>query len=966
MKNTLKLTFFFAFTFFSNQLFSQQLPVEWIATFKAQGKNPDRIAAIQADDNGNIVVSGYAYGVHGNADMFALKYNAQGDTLWDYYYNGSNNYDDYVLAMDIDDAGNVFLTGKANGTGSFDQMVTIKLNSNGVEQWVNLYGVAGAGESQGNSIAADDSGNVYVAGYFDGISTTQDWVVVKYNSAGQIQWTDLMNTPANRSEYAVDVAVGANQKAVVCGLVYDSAAAGGQNILVKQYDLGGTILWTDTYTNPSFMGTDMPKGILYAPNGDIIVGGQSYSNVSSTDALAISYSPSGIRQWATVYSDSSTTNDEQVYAMTIDEFGNVYLAASDFSSHLIIRFNSNGTQGWKKSWSGPLPNTNEVLFDIASDGSGGIYTVGKGVYAGPNYFGNGGLDNLVVVKYSIAGDSLWTYRLSSSTDLSIGFGIDVRNGKVYAGGFKADTAYVDENLFTVVLDTSGAVQQEWEFNGEGGSITRGQVVRTDLQNNVYCAATIDRLYSNGQDVAIVKYDPTGNLLWKQYYTTPGWRNDTLTGMEIDQAGNLILSISSDTNLTGTGFRPTLVKMNSAGVFLDTIWYNSGTTGVSFANTMIVRSDGSVVIGGTASIIGGFLAYFDDQLNYQWTAQIDSTPFALTRVNSLALFPNGDIAVTGYSQPGAGGTGKLVVQRFETSGNRLWTTDINYTNFDDEGKDVTVSSSGEVAVTGSSGTEALLAQLDGTTGQVLWRAIYNPTASSSESGVKVRYAPGNSIVIISRGWSGSVARYYTAQFNKTTGIQEWTNSYDQTASDREPVDLIVESSGRVVTAGWRIQSASTNYDYVLVGYTSAGVLNFENSYTTANYNPDQLRSMTSDQAGDFIVTGESATEFFNDFLFQMVTIKYGGTPVGINEISALDEVVVYPNPSASGKYLFIDKSGQKGVSKARVFDASGKMIKEISNFDLHSEIDISQFPTGLYLFQYFRNDLPSGIIKLMKN
>ena len=165
-------------------------------------------------------------------------------------------------------------------------------------------------------------------------------------------------------------------------------------------------------------------------------------------------------------------------------------------------------------------------------------------------------------------------------------------------------------------------------------------------------------------------------MWKQYYTTPGWRNDTLTGMEIDQAGNLILSISSDTNLTGTGFRPTLVKMNSAGVFLDTIWYNSGTTGVSFANTMIVRSDGSVVIGGTASIIGGFLAYFDDQLNYQWTAQIDSTPFALTRVNSLALFPNGDIAVTGYSQPGAGGTGKLVVQRFETSGNRLWTTDIN--------------------------------------------------------------------------------------------------------------------------------------------------------------------------------------------------------------------------------------------------------------------------------------------------
>ncbi|MBK6989519.1 MAG: T9SS type A sorting domain-containing protein [Bacteroidetes bacterium] len=65
-------------------------------------------------------------------------------------------------------------------------------------------------------------------------------------------------------------------------------------------------------------------------------------------------------------------------------------------------------------------------------------------------------------------------------------------------------------------------------------------------------------------------------------------------------------------------------------------------------------------------------------------------------------------------------------------------------------------------------------------------------------------------------------------------------------------------------------------------------------------------------------------------------------------------------------MFVDKSGQTEVSKARVFDSSGKMIKEISNFDLHSEIDISQFPTGLYLFQYFRNDVSSGAIRLMKN
>lgn len=967
MKRTLQFAVLFGWMALSTSLFAQQLPVDWIATFSAQGKNPDRISKLRADDNGNVVVAGYAYGTHGNADIFALKYNAQGDTLWDYYYNGTNNYDDYVLAMDVDNSGNVFLTGTANGTGSFNQMVTIKLNSNGVEQWIRLYGTAGTGESQGNSIAADDSGNVYVVGFYDGISTSKDWLVVKYSPAGQIQWSDLMNTPSNHDEYAVDVAVGPDQKATVCGLVYDSAAAGGQNILVKQYEIGGAIAWTDTYTNPTFIGSDVPKSIRYAPNGNIIVGGQT-SNGSGllTDALAISYTNTGSRQWATIYSDSTTVMDEQVYAMTIDEFGNIYLAASDYISHVIFRFNANGTLGWRKLWQGPLSNTNEVAFDISSDRNGGIYTIGKGIYPGPDYFANGGLDNMVVVKYSIAGDSLWTYRVASSTDLSIGFALDVRNGKVYAGGFKADTAYIDENLFTAVLDTAGTVQHEWEFSGIGYSITRGQVVRTDLQNNVYCAATIDRLYNNGQDVAIVKYDPSGNLLWKQYYTTPGWRNDTLTGMEIDPSGDLILCISTDTNATATGFRPTLVKMNSDGVFLDTVWFDSGTTGISFANSMIVQNDGSVVIGGVASVIGGYLAYFDDQLNYQWTAQIDSTPFAYTKVNALASFPNNDIAVVGYSQPGAGNTAKIIVQRFDASGSRLWSTEIDSANVFDEGKDVAVNGIGSVAITGSSGAAAVVAQLDGTNGQVLMRTIYNPTASISEYGVKVKYTGGNSIAMICRGWSGFVARYFTAQFNSTTGVQEWANSYDLTASDREPVDLITESNGRVITAGWRIDAASTNFDYILVGYNSTGALAFENSYTTANYNPDQLRSLTRDQTGDFIVTGESATEFFNNFLFKMVTIKYGGSPVGIPDGPALSDVTVFPNPSATGKFFFFDRSGQTKISGAKVFDCSGRIVAEFSAADLNTQLDLSDFPSGLYLLQYFRGELPAGVVRLMKN
>lgn len=944
---------------------AQTLPEQWTQTFKGQGKNADRIAKIKTLGNGDVVVAGYSGGPAGWPDAFALKYNAQGDTLWEYRYDGPINDEDYVLAMAVDANDNVYLTGKSAGNGYLDQCITIKLDANGNEQWVNRYTNAVSGESQGNAIAVDNVGNVYVAGWFDGLSGGQEWLVIKYNSIGQTQWVDFMDSPANVTDLATDIVIDANQQATVCGMVYENVAGGGENILVKQYTTSGNTAWTNTYTNPTATGPDRAVAIRLAANGNFLVGGTTYTSSSYTDILAISYSPVGFQNWAAVYSDSTTSIDEQLYAMEIDNAGNIYLAGTDYASHMIYRINANGSQAWKKLWQGTLPFTNELPFDITTDGNGGIYTVGKGIYPGPDYFGNGGLDNFIVVKYNDNGDSLWTYRVASNTDLSIGFAITYKDGKIYAGGFKSDTAYVDEDFFTLILDTAGALQDQWKYNGTGNSITRGQVVRTDAQDNIYCAATIDRLYYNGLDVAVVKYDPAGNLLWERYYTTPSWRNDTLNGMEIDPSGNLILNISSDSSGSGSGFRPTLVKLSPAGVFLDTAWYPSYLPGISYADKMLVRNDGSVAICGTASIIGGYIAFFDNQLNYQWTAMVDSTQFALTRANSIAAFQNNDIALTGYVQTGAGGTGKLIVQRYDALGNRIWSTEIDSAGTNDEGKDLIVNAADEIAVAGSSGAAALLAKLNGT-GQLLWRSIFNPTTSTSEYGVKVRFAPSGSVVIISRGWTGFVARYYTAQFNGSTGNAEWSQTYSQQASDREPVELLVESTGRVVTAGWRIQTGSTNYDYVLVGYNSAGVLAFENTFTSPNLEPDQLRSMTIDTQGDIIVTGESATDFLNNYLFRIVTIKYGGSPVSISESVKRSTLSVFPNPSSSGKFYLLDESGGAAISRVRIFSADGKMISVRNDLSVLNEIDLSANAVGLYLIQIERKDNTFEIVRVMRN
>jgi hypothetical protein len=48
-----------------------------------------------------------------------------------------------------------------------------------------------------------------------------------------------------------------------------------------------------------------------------------------------------------------------------------------------------------------------------------------------------------------------------------------------------------------------------------------------------------------------------------------------------------------------------------------------------------------------------------------------------------------------------------------------------------------------------------------------------------------------------------------------------NVYNQTASDREPIAMLVEPSNRIVTAGWAINATTTNYDYILAGYNANG-------------------------------------------------------------------------------------------------------------------------------------------------
>jgi Beta-propeller repeat len=113
---------------------------------------------------------------------------------WAARYNGSGNGDDATTAVAVDKQGNVYVTGFSLSTVLPDyDYVTIKYNSTGEEQWVRTYG--GTGNDTAMAIAVDDAGNVYVTGGVLDPDTDYDYVTIKYDSSGQEQWVATYNGP---------------------------------------------------------------------------------------------------------------------------------------------------------------------------------------------------------------------------------------------------------------------------------------------------------------------------------------------------------------------------------------------------------------------------------------------------------------------------------------------------------------------------------------------------------------------------------------------------------------------------------------------------------------------------------------------------------------------------------------------------------------------------------------------------
>jgi hypothetical protein len=143
------------------------------------GGGDDEATGVAVDGSGNVYVSGFSTAswgspvraYSGGQEAFAAKLDSSGNLIWNTFLGSGN---DQGWAVAVDGSGNAYVAGqsstswgspvRAYGGGNYDAFAA-KLDSGGNLIWNTFLG--GSGADGGNAVAADGSGNVYVAGQSD-------------------------------------------------------------------------------------------------------------------------------------------------------------------------------------------------------------------------------------------------------------------------------------------------------------------------------------------------------------------------------------------------------------------------------------------------------------------------------------------------------------------------------------------------------------------------------------------------------------------------------------------------------------------------------------------------------------------------------------------------------------------------------------------------------------------------------
>ena len=212
------------------------------------GINQDYAECIRETVDGGYIIAGHtlSYGV-GEADIYLVRIDSIGDTLWTKTFGGLDS--EHGESVDITDDGGFIVTGRTDSFG-FHNFYPVRTDSSGDSLWTMV--IYGEENDWAYSVQQTSDGGYIVGGYTDSFSTTSglNMLLVRLKPEYILPISDLIiNISGN------DVVL--NWQEII--------AADGYRIYrsnVPYFDIQGMFPYTVTYTN-TFVDSNAVWGMYF-------------------------------------------------------------------------------------------------------------------------------------------------------------------------------------------------------------------------------------------------------------------------------------------------------------------------------------------------------------------------------------------------------------------------------------------------------------------------------------------------------------------------------------------------------------------------------------------------------------------------------------------------------------------------------------------------------------------------------
>jgi len=388
---------------------------------KSGGHGSDQGYDIASDHNGNIYICGwFSETAHfgdqelqsgGNTDVFLAKYDSSGLFKWARQGFGPGN--SVAAGITTDETGSIYITGWFDEGihfgdiilechGLFD-MFTVKYSPDGEALWGKL--AAGEQDIYGNRLGSDYNGNIYVLGSF--------------------------------------------RESVFFGNDFSFQSNGNRDIFIAAYNYNGDIQWAKQFGGPGEdrgygIECDLEGNICFTGffNGECVFEDHHLYSPSITSSYIAKLNSSGGLLW--VEKLFGGANDFSFgYGLGTDNNGNIY--AGGYFNNLLnvgfqdtlyssggifdmdiftVKFNSEGALEWANASGGVYLDQGR---DICIDNAGNCFVTG--LFSGNAHFGefnieSYGMSDIFITKFNQDGEVSWA-RSAGGNQNDYGYGITV-------------------------------------------------------------------------------------------------------------------------------------------------------------------------------------------------------------------------------------------------------------------------------------------------------------------------------------------------------------------------------------------------------------------------------------------------------------------------------------------------------------------------------------------------------------